>query len=601
MTESTNQKTDYTSKTEEEACAKKKALMLNSKGFMDREFTKNAKRYRKMFRGDHWGAYGSRIDSRKNDLVVVNYVYSILKSVIPQTYYQDPYFDVYVNDPSSMGKMFTPEMLKLKMPDGTMPILDELLKREQLTEDAINQKWRQLLIKQTMKRIQLDQMIMGFGAGKVGWNTEKNKDYSKPNMETGQEYTERVTEDDAFFLRVSTEDILFDNSAKHFDEMRWLSTRYFLPREYVEEKFKAEGNFKSVNILSNRLIQGFNEDQRKAFEMVEIWEFQDLGEDKFFYMTDGYDKYLNEVDNQYDIGFNTKILYVNDCPDQLMPISDVSQIEDLNMELNRTRTQMLNHRRKIQRKILAEPDAFKSQEEFNRFMNDDDMQVCEMKSGALTEKKVLIVQPGIVPPDFYHIDEINKDDIYQVSGTGANQLAAEGLVSKTATEANIIEKNANLRNKERVDSLDDYCEDLARSLLSIMQKFPKTTTFRQRDKQVWIKYSNKDIQGDYSVDIKIGSMQRPNDQLQTEVLMNVMPKFLEMRITTPEGAEMPIFNVKEVFRATMKKTGFTETEIMKMMETQSETPPLPAGPTGPAGPGPGGVDPLMAMLGGGIQ
>ena len=84
----------------------------------------------------------------------------------------------------------------------------------------------------------------------------------------------------------------------------------------------------------------------------------------------------------------------------------------------------------------------KSEEELNRFLNNDDMQLVEMKSGALSGQgqKVMIVQPGILPADFYHIDEINKDDIYQVSGVGANQLAAEGLVQKTATEANITRK-----------------------------------------------------------------------------------------------------------------------------------------------------------------
>jgi hypothetical protein len=597
MAKSTKEKTDYTSKTEEEACAKKKALLLGSTLFMDKEFKKNAIRYRKMFKGDHWGGLGRNIDKTQNDLVVVNYVYSILKSVIPQTYYQDPYFDVYVNDPMSMGKMFTPETLKLQLPDGSMPILDELLKREQLTEDALNEKWGQLKIKQTMKRIQLDQLVMGFGAGKLGWSTQTKKDYDKPNMETGQEYTELVTEDDAFFLRVSTQDILFDTSAKHFDEMRWMATRYFLPIEMVRERFNFEGGFNPVTVVDQKLINKFNQTDRQAFEMAEIWEFQDLGEDKFFYMTDGYDKYLNVVDNQYNIGFNTKIFAVNDCPDELLPISDVSQIEDLNMELNKTRTQMLNHRRKLQRKILAESDAFKTQEEFNRFMNDDDMQVCEVKSGALSSNKVLIVQPGILPPDFYHIDEINKDDIYQVSGTGANQLAAEGLVSKTATEANIIEKNANLRNKERVDKLDDYCEELARDLLSIMQKFPKKSTFRQRDKQIWVQHDEKDIKGDFSVAIKIGSMQRPNDQLQTEILMNVLPKFLEMKKVNPDGTEVPYFNPEEVFKATMKKTGFTETEIMKMMETSTPTaPPAPPPQQGGGQGGMGGQDALANML-----
>ena len=603
MTKSTDKlKTDYTSKTEEQACAKKKALLMGSQLFMDAEFKKNSQRWRKMFKGDHWGSIGRKMDNTTNDLVVVNYVYSILKSVIPQTYYQDPHFDVYVNDPATMGKMFTPEMLKLQLPDGTMPILDELLKREQLTEDALNEKWGQLKIKQTMKRIQLDQLIMGFGAGKLGWSTQTKKDYDKPNMETGQEYTERVTEDDAFFLRVSTQDILFDTSAKHFDEMRWLATAYWLPAEMVKERFNIDGGLSPVSIVDQKLIRKFDEQQRQAFEMVRIWEFQDLGEDKFYYMADGQDKYLNVVDNQYDIGFNTKIFSVNDVPDEILPISDVSQIEDLNMELNKTRTQMLNHRRKLQRKILAEKDSFKTQEEFNKFMNDDDMQVCEMKSGALSGNKVLIVQPGILPPDFYHIDEINKDDIYQVSGTGANQLAAEGLVSKTATEANIIEKNANLRNKERVDKLDDYCEGLARDLLTIMQKFPKKTSFRNREKQVWIKYSDKDLKGDHSVSIKIGSMQRPNDQLQTEVLMNVLPKFLDMRKTNPDGSEVPYFNPEEVFKATMKKTGFTDTEIMKMMETSPpEAPPQPQQPPGigPQGPGmgaPGQGNPLDMLM-----
>lgn len=598
-------KIDYTSKSEEESCTKKKTLLGVSKAFRNENFEKDAQRWKKIFAGDHWGSYANKgkQDPDTNNLVVVNYVYSILKSVIPQTYYQDPHFDVFLNDPFSAGTEFTEQSLRVPL------IQEELLRREQLTEDALNEKWYQLGIQHTMKRIQLDQLITGFGAGKLGWSTQTKKDYTKPNAETGQEYTELVTEDDAFFLRVSTEDILFDNTAKHFEEMRWVATRYFLPFEMVENRFNIPGGLSPSSVLDRKYISRVDENNRRHFDMVEIWEFQDLGENKFYYLTEGYEKYLNVVENQYDIGFNTKLFWVNDCPDKLYPISDVSQIEDLNLELNMTRTQMLNHRRKLQRKILAETDAFKTQDEVNRFLNDDDMQLIEMKAGALSgqNQKVMIVQPGILPPDFYHIDEINKDDIYQVSGTGANQLAAEGLVSKTATEANIIEKNANLRNKERVDRLDDYCEGLARDILAIMQKFPKETAFFQRDKKLRIIYNEKDIKGDYSVRIKIGSMQRPNDQLQTEVLMNVMPKFLELRTNqTPQNPEgEPMFNVQEVFKGVMQKTGFSETEIAKMMEPPEQAPPVPGQQAlppppveGPVGGAPaGGQGDLANLLG----
>ncbi len=130
-----------------------------------------------------------------------------------------------------------------------------------------------------------------------------------------------------------------------------------------------------------------------------------------------------------------------------------------------------------------------------------------------------------------------------------------------------------------------------------MQKFPKKSTFRQRDKQIWVQHDEKDIKGDFSVAIKIGSMQRPNDQLQTEILMNVLPKFLEMKKVNPDGTEVPYFNPEEVFKATMKKTGFTETEIMKMMETSvPAAPPAPPSQQGGGQGGMGGQDALANML-----
>lgn len=538
------EKTDYMPKTEEEQVAVWKTRLDSSKDFMFKNFKKNSERWRKMFKGEHWG----KIANTKSDLIVVNYIYSILKSIIPQTYYQDPYFDIKSDDPS-------------------------WFKAEQLTEDALNHMWRQIKAKLTIKRIQLDQLIMGFGAGQLGYSFITENDYSKPNLDLGLDYSEMVKEDEAFFLRVSTQDVLPDDKAKHFSEMKWLATRYYLPYETAKAQFNVKGKLEPTSLHNaeyySKYFKSSDPLYREIFQMVEIWQIQDLERDKFFYITDGYDKFLAKQDNKYDFGFNTKLFWVNDCPDELLPISDVSQIEDLVMELNKTRTQLLNHRRKVQRKILYEEGAFASKEDVNKFLNDDDMQAVKMKSGALSEnhQKILIVQPGIVPVEFYKIDEINKDDIYQVSGVGANQMAAEGTVAKTATESSIIERNANLRNVERIDAMNDYCETVGRCLLSIMQKFQnKETSFFNRQRLEWVSYTNEDIAGKYSVAIKIGSMQRPNESMQNEILMNVMPKFIVM--TNPDGT--PVFNVQEIFRSIMKKSGFSETEVSKMINAQMQ-------------------------------
>jgi hypothetical protein len=129
----------------------------------------------------------------------------------------------------------------------------------------------------------------------------------------------------------------------------------------------------------------------------------------------------------------------------------------------------------------------------------------------------------------------------------------------------------------------------------MMQKFQtKETVIKNDENNTWLYYTNDDIQGDYSVKIKVGSMQRPNDQMQTEILMNVLPGFMQMM--KPDGS--PMFNAEEVFRMIMKKSGFTETEIAKATATERPVQPeVTQPPTEPFGGQPQGLPPIDELLG----
>ena len=56
----------------------------------------------------------------------------------------------------------------------------------------------------------------------------------------------------------------------------------------------------------------------------------------------------------YAMGHPFEMLRNYEVSDHFYPLGDVCQIESLQLELNQTRTQMMNHRKRFQRKWLYE-------------------------------------------------------------------------------------------------------------------------------------------------------------------------------------------------------------------------------------------------------
>jgi hypothetical protein len=175
-----------------------------------------------------------------------------------------------------------------------------------------------------------------------------------------------------------------------------------------------------------------------------------------------------EKDNPYKINSNYRFLYVNEVPDKLYPLSDISQIEDLNLELDKTRTQMINHRAKSQRKIIVE-DGVLDDESKQALMSGKDLELVIINPD--TKDKIMKFDASSLTADFYNMNNVIIDDIHHIGGVGANQMGTEGLTEKTATEASYIQQNANLRNSERLDTLTDYCQDVGNDMLSIINQF----------------------------------------------------------------------------------------------------------------------------------
>jgi len=517
--------------------------------FKDKYYTKNAERWKNYFKGVHW----PNQDALSTDArIVVNYTYSITKAIVPQIYFQDPYFYVNAEDPA-----FEPG--------------------QTVTEAVLNDTWRTMKAKKQVRRVVQDFLVMSFGVAKQGYKTKFVRDYSTPDSQTGLDYTEFIEEEAPWMVRVSPQEIIFDPEAKHFDELRWLAIPYILP------VLQAKSEYNNLDSYDEDIYGTFSkqfgdaemkiitDEDKSLFARIKVWEIHDFVDNRIMTMSEEVDKWLKDVENPYDFKSAVTIYSPNDVPDELYPISDIAQIADLNWELDQVRTQMMNHRKKMQRKILAEHGAFPNQKERDKFLSGEDMQMVVVTDGAISQNKIMVVDASGISPSFYQYGDQIVNDMNNISAVGANQRATDNESEKTATEASIIDKNMGLRNSERLDYMAEWCVDVATKVLRIQQKFGGGNTFWSEKLKGWIQWAQRGIAGKYNISIHMGATQRRSEEQERSMLQQNLPSIMGM----VDRNGQPACNQPELFRYLFSKYGMTEDEIKRIIYPENSQPPMP--------------------------
>ena len=504
-------------------------------------FDERAKRMREMFKGDHFP------NAPEGDYIVINYCYAILKAILPQIYFQDPYLFLDAGDGETTS-------------DATSA-----------AEAVLNHCWYKMKVKRQIKKIVLDSLIYGFGLGKIGYNT----DTIKSKLESGAEYTEMIKDEYPFFRRTSPLDIVFDTDVNSIDDIKWLAVNYF-PR--IDD---AKKNYKNVDDITGDYYnvessfvdkQKYGKTVQNDIKRLSIWEIQDLVSGKTLVVANSVDKFLRDEDRKYNLdGFNYKFLYLNEVPDEIYPLSDLEQIKDIVLQLDKNETQLLKHKDRGQRKIISEIGIWATDEDRERFFNDQDMQNAEVKQGMV--ERVKVFDASTIDAALYNIQTELKDNLYKISATAENQLSSDSTTQKTATEASIIEAKSNIRNSERIDNVKDFTTDVAETLIKVLQQFmSKKVSVKYADG--WAEFTKEDIKGNFNVRINIGDMIKPNTSEDRARISQVLAE----TIGAVDENNMPIVNRKEIIKIYYEKYGFTKKDIDKLMKV--EPPPQPEQPQG---------------------
>jgi hypothetical protein len=259
---------------------------------------------------------------------------------------------------------------------------------------------------------------------------------------------------------------------------------------------------------------------------VEIWEWYDIDRNTMSVFCDGSDKFLiNPTEIPFKFGHPFVMIRNYDVPEYFYPMGELEAIEPLQQELNATRTQMMNHRKRFSRKWLYKESAFDADGRAALESDEDNVMVPVISEESISN--VVGPMPAVIsPPEFYNQSNLISSDIDRVSGVSEYMRGGLPEIRRTATEAGIIQDNANARASEKLAIVELSIAEIAKRLVILAQQYmtgeQAVRISGQEAEPLWLEFDRDYIQGEFDFEVEGGSTQPVNESFRRQMAMQVV-------------------------------------------------------------------------------
>lgn len=539
------------------------------------------KRMNDLYRGKHFDDY------KNEDQMLVNIAFSTVNVISPSISVNYPKITV-----NATSAEFAPQAV--------------------IAEAVVNYWWRHKDIRSEFRRAVKDMLAFGHGWIKVGYRfveeeVEGESEISEANLNGIGHPTTIVREDSPFAERVSVNDVFVDPDATSMKDIKWIAQRIRRPIADVRnDKRYAKAARLDVSPMA---VSRYADDpsRRKVYDKnegyAEIWEYYDISSNSMSVFADGSDMFLvKPMKMPYAFGQPFVMIRNYDVPDHFYPIGDLESIEPLQLELNETRSQMMNHRKKFSRKYLYKESAF-DQLGRSALESDDDNVMVPVSSDEPIGNVVTAFPAVINPPEFYNQSNMIIGDIDRISGVSEFQRGAVSEIRRTATESSLMQDAANARTSDKLAVVEQAIAEVGRRMLQLAQQFmqgEQVARVMGRDGEpLWVNFDRDYLQGDFDFEVAAGSTQPHNESFKRQMALQLVDAMAPF-------AGAGIIDMSKL-AAHVLQFGFgvkNPDEFLAQPQQQAgATPPVPAtagagAPTGAPAPAPEGQMPpeLMAML-----
>ena len=444
-----------------------------------------------------------------------------------------------------------------------------------VTESIINYWWQHYECQPEFQKAVRDYLIIGYGWVKTGYRFVEEKkldeindtadeaaDPNKPTDDVESDFI--IREDRPFLERVDPFDMYVDVDANNMEEARWIAQRTRRPFKDVQsdERYnyaaRQDVSPSSYSKYGNANLGGQvgNYDSSNTQDSYcDIYEYYDINTGEMCVFADSGDKFLIKPTKMpYVFGHPFYMLRNYDIPGFFYPMGELEAIEPLQYELNETRTQMMNHRKRYSRKWLALDSAF---DDFGRQMlaSDDDNVIVPVK-GSENLNNVVVPMPALInPPEFYNQSALITSDIDRVSGVSEYQRGAIPETTRTAREASIIAEAGNARVAEKLVQMENAIARCASNLIMLAQQYlTGEQTVRivgTESAPVWLTFDKDYISGEFDFTVEAGSTAPRNEAFRRDMALQIvsamapfaqqglvnMPKLAEYVLATGFGVK----------------------------------------------------------------
>ncbi len=400
-------------------------------------------------------------------LIPLNLVYSYVKTEIARMYFRDPWITVNAKRMEDIGAA-------------------------QIAEQILNYTWSEIKLKQQIKLALLEALLVGHSWIKVGYAAEFGTVESQPKEEKkgpGRpalkkfkevETNEYIKSENVFAYYVPWDHVIFDPSATFpaTHNARWFAHKIEKPYRAVVQSgiYEHTDELKPSAVLEDpntayTSADAAKEGQGKDVRTITLWEIYDLDHQTVTTVSPGCKKKLREIPlpDYLSGGFPFVQIAFNPIPGEVYPMSDIAPHEGQIIEMIKLVSIEINHLKRWNRQLIVDPDTFTEAEE-GKFKDSDDGAIIH---SAIPGAKDKIFVPPYAPvqSDIYGV----FTQVYQlwqmISGqTSTDQGGQAKTQTRTLGELRMSLQGSKARPEEKVDVLEDSISEVARKLLTIMQK-----------------------------------------------------------------------------------------------------------------------------------
>lgn len=350
--------------------------------------------------------------------------------------------------------------------------------------------------------------------------------------------------------------IIIDPACRHlrtFTGARWLAEEYILTTDDIKEIYGVDlscSGATNYSTESREPVPGLKEAVRQAangtptenkVEGTKVWVIWDKSAGQTCTIAEGYPDFLVEP-KQPDV-FLKRFwpifpLTFNESEDEegLFPRSDVHLLRSMQLEYNRSREGLRQHR-VANRPCMAVANGAIGDDDIEVLTNRPANAVIKLNALAPGDDIRKLLQPLAGSPieaELYDTSAIFEDVMRVIGQSDASLGAAQSGV--TATGDSIAEQNRTVSLASNVDDLDDMLIELSRAAGQIFfgQMSKETATKIAGPGAVWPELSAQEISDELLLEIEAGSSGRPNKAAEIANIERLTPLFLQIPGVKPD-------------------------------------------------------------------